>query len=415
LRPPERELILRERGTVRYVRLSPSRQMTIGAIGLAACVVVAAGVIAFVMRGYDLARVTNEVADSRAARQLLIGALGDYRERFRVVSQNLDDGSLELGVLEQRSRSVRATVLAAKLTSGAQSSVAALHDAALRQLDTLESTLSNLSHRGADLRMELAELHSQIESAALEAPSSEDRQEALVVKVKALERQVASLEASEGELVKKLAESTAGNIGEAERTIRRVGLNADQLIDAVKGRSGVGGPFVAFRPDLLRQLGVDPARMNLDQNWGRWTTLRGVLRNLPLGAPMLTYEMVSTFGHRSDPFNGRAAMHNGLDLTGPPGSPIYATAPGIVRFVGWRDRYGKMVEIDHGMGIRTRYGHLHAFNVGEGQIVSPGDQVGEMGSTGRSTGAHLHYEVLFNDEPQDPMKFIQAGVRVLKN
>ena len=127
---------------------------------------------------------------------------------------------------------------------------------------------------------------------------------------------------------------------------------------------------------------------------------------------MKNYEVVSGYGVRNDPFTGRPAMHYGLDFIGSSGSAIRATAPGEVSYIGWKAAYGKTVEIDHGMGFRTRYAHLNKIAVRRGQNVKTGDIVGEMGSTGRSTGAHLHYEVLFNDEPRDPMRFIRAGAHV---
>ena len=108
---------------------------------------------------------------------------------------------------------------------------------------------------------------------------------------------------------------------------------------------------------------------------------------------------------RGDPENGHAGFHTGIDLTAPYDSPVYATAPGVVTYAGYRDDYGKIVEIDHGNGIATRYAHLHAFTVSVGQRIPAHAQVGYLGSTGRATGPHVHYEVVVNGEPQDPQKF----------
>ena len=123
-------------------------------------------------------------------------------------------------------------------------------------------------------------------------------------------------------------------------------------------------------------------------------------------------EVSSGFGVRRDPFLGRPAMHTGLDLRGDIGEPVRATADGKVEIAGWDGGYGNMVEIDHGHGLSTRFGHLSKIEVKVGQKVHIGDVIGRIGSTGRSTGPHLHYETRINGEPVDPQKFLRAGIRL---
>jgi murein DD-endopeptidase MepM/ murein hydrolase activator NlpD len=108
-------------------------------------------------------------------------------------------------------------------------------------------------------------------------------------------------------------------------------------------------------------------------------------------------------------------MHYGIDLGGIFKSSVYATAPGVVSYVGWKGKIGRLVEINHGAGIKTRYGHLHKILVKKGQKIGFRDKIGLLGSTGRSTGAHLHYEIQSGGRPQDPMKFIKAGRYVFQN
>jgi murein DD-endopeptidase MepM/ murein hydrolase activator NlpD len=134
-----------------------------------------------------------------------------------------------------------------------------------------------------------------------------------------------------------------------------------------------------------------------------------LVKVLPVTAPLQSYEIGSGFGVRGDPINGRASYHTGLDFRAPYMSPVYATAPGVVTFAGYRADYGKIVEIDHGHGITTRYGHLHRYAVSVGQHVAAHSQIGFLGSTGRATGPHVHYEVLVNGEPQDPTKFLSLA------
>jgi murein DD-endopeptidase MepM/ murein hydrolase activator NlpD len=134
--------------------------------------------------------------------------------------------------------------------------------------------------------------------------------------------------------------------------------------------------------------------------------LHALVKALPVSAPLESYEIGSSFGVRGDPINGRSAYHTGLDFRAPYMSPVYATAAGVVTYSGYRDDYGKIVEIDHGNGIATRYAHLHRQTVSVGQRVAAHSQIGFLGSTGRATGPHVHYEVLVNGEPHDPEKFL---------
>ena len=134
-----------------------------------------------------------------------------------------------------------------------------------------------------------------------------------------------------------------------------------------------------------------------------------MVKSLPVAAPLHSYEIGSRFGVRGDPMNGHAALHTGTDFRAPYMSPVYATASGVVTFSGYRDDYGKIVEIDHGNGLATRYGHLNRATVSVGQQVAAQTQIGFLGSTGRATGPHVHYEVVVNGEPQDPEKFMALG------
>ena len=123
----------------------------------------------------------------------------------------------------------------------------------------------------------------------------------------------------------------------------------------------------------------------------------------------MDYEINSPFGARSDPLNRRAAIHEGVDLGAPFGSPVYATGEGVVEFAGPWDRYGLTIEINHGGGVVTRYAHLSRIKVKEGQKVTRATVIGMLGTSGRSTGPHLHSEVRLSDTPKDPLKFIAAG------
>ncbi|MGN6424958.1 MAG: M23 family metallopeptidase [Asticcacaulis sp.] len=137
--------------------------------------------------------------------------------------------------------------------------------------------------------------------------------------------------------------------------------------------------------------------------------------HLPFGRPTVGTRESSGFGVRLDPFTHTPHYHTGQDFAGPMFTPVYATAPGIVSFTGVRTGYGNVVEIDHGNGFMTRYAHLAAFSVHPGQRVALDQRIASMGSTGRSTGPHLHYEVWINGRPQNPARFLKAGDYVQQN
>jgi murein DD-endopeptidase MepM/ murein hydrolase activator NlpD len=136
---------------------------------------------------------------------------------------------------------------------------------------------------------------------------------------------------------------------------------------------------------------------------------------MPFSAPLDQYQIASGFGTRSDPINGRRAMHTGLDFNAPVKTPVLSTAPGRVVFADWHGEYGRLVEIDHGFGIRTRYAHLAEISVKKDEEVPNRAKVGLLGSSGRSTGPHLHYEVLVDGRPLNPKKFLEAARHVLKD
>ena len=190
-----------------------------------------------------------------------------------------------------------------------------------------------------------------------------------------------------------------------------LGLNTAKM-ESSSQHSGTGGPYVPvkLRPDagpFERQLyRVNLTRAQIDR-------LNGALALVPYRKPVVgEIEFTSGFGVRMDPFVGRPAMHTGLDFRASMGDPVRATANGKVVSAGWSGGYGRMVEIDHGHGLSTRYGHLSAIDVSVGQSVKIGQVVGEVGSTGRSTGPHLHYETRIDGEAVDPQKFLRAGMRL---
>ncbi|MGY3452808.1 peptidoglycan DD-metalloendopeptidase family protein [Bradyrhizobium sp. USDA 4353] len=216
-------------------------------------------------------------------------------------------------------------------------------------------------------------------------------------------RQIAMLSSAEETLESKLRRMRG--------VITDLGLDMGQL-EAAAPKGGMGGPFVPvklgaesgpFERQLYR---ISITRAQVDK-------MNRTLSLVPYRKPVIgEVEFTSGFGVRSDPFLGRPAMHTGLDFRAATGDPVRVTANGKVVNAGWAGGYGRMVEVDHGNGLSTRYGHLSEINVKIGQQVKIGDIIGEVGSTGRSTGPHLHYETRIDGEAVDPQKFLRAGVRL---
>ena len=177
--------------------------------------------------------------------------------------------------------------------------------------------------------------------------------------------------------------------------LQKLGLTASRV-------AAVGGPFEAAGK-------ADPTFKQLFTNWKKLDTLQDGAIAVPSDKPVRTGSFTSGYGVRSDPFQGRSAMHAGIDLSGAVGTPIYATADGIVTTAGYNSGgYGNLIKIDHGRGIETRYGHLSKMNVQAGQRIRRGEMIGRMGSTGRSTGSHLHYEVRIDGRAVNPVPFMKS-------
>ncbi|MBP6876834.1 MULTISPECIES: M23 family metallopeptidase [unclassified Phenylobacterium] len=198
---------------------------------------------------------------------------------------------------------------------------------------------------------------------------------------------------------------------------RLAGLTPSTFVP--KGGS-LGGPLIEAKDPraLAAVLDVDEDFAERIQHAATNLSEAGALvdaaAKLPFARPTTAAAQTSSYGVRFDPFTRRPAFHSGLDFAGPTNTPIYSTAPGVVSFTGVRSGYGNTIEIDHGRGFKTRYAHLQAIGVRPGERVTVGSRIGGMGSTGRSTGPHLHYEVWVNGRAQNPSRFVKAGDYVLQ-
>lgn len=226
-----------------------------------------------------------------------------------------------------------------------------------------------------------------------------------------LQRSLDQVETRQVAMLNTAEESMESKLRRMRGVITDLGLNMAQL-DAAAPKAPMGGPFVPVKLNgdagpFAKQLSrINITRAQVEQ-------LNRTLALVPYRKPVVgEVEFTSGFGVRTDPFLGRAAMHTGLDFRAQTGDPVRVTANGKVVRAAWAGGYGQMVEVDHGNGLSTRYGHLSEILAKVGQQVKIGDVIGEVGSTGRSTGPHLHYETRIDGEAVDPQKFLRAGVRL---
>jgi murein DD-endopeptidase MepM/ murein hydrolase activator NlpD len=247
------------------------------------------------------------------------------------------------------------------------------------------------------------------------AASSESREEEKAVKtISAMVPEAAGLarvEARQIQFAEKMTKVAQARTLKAEAAIRQFGLNPEVL--ARQARNAQGGLFEPFFGKGKKDV-RDPRFLKLAAALGRMDAMERALAAIPTAMPAASMMMSSGFGYRTDPFTGSGAMHAGLDFMGPVGTPIRAAAEGKVVFAGFNGGYGNVIEIRHANGLVTRYAHLSGLNVRRGQMVERGVQIGRMGSTGRSTGSHLHFEVRLNGQAINPRKFLEANPDVLK-
>lgn len=292
-------------------------------------------------------------------------------------------------------------------------------DSAMARLNAASGSNADLAQaiekRHAALAMLLSDLNGAPGAAAALTPAIDH---ALSAESASPVRRVEMVRVGQEQLLEAADSFARSRADRLRMAFRMAGLSPSNFID--RGGS-LGGPLIDSKDPraLAAVLDVDDGFAVRIQRAARDLSevrqLTEATENLPLGRPTAAGQQTSGFGVRFDPFTRRPAYHSGLDFNGGYAQPIFATGPGVVAYTGQRSGYGNVVEIDHGRGLKTRYAHLSSFAVARGQRVGVGQRIAAMGSTGRSTGTHLHYEVWVNGRAQNPGRFLKAGQYVQQN
>ena len=445
---PERQIYIRSDGRVQFFTFGPSLQAT-----LAGLVLIFLGWVAFatvnvifkdrIIAAKDhryqqmQAAYENKVADLQISYDELNAALVSAEDRFKATADALQTKQNAITGFLNRANQAQASVggatnlalpPATSLAGATDASATNFDDAGSSQLSVMPGPAQPQPRTARPLKSSL--LGNAYKQVATFVQTMRERLDPSPLRdlaavalrhpgLRSLEAQtgrVAHIGDSETLLMAKTENALGQDVGNLRNMVRRAGINPDSL--ARKASSGEGGPEISL--DQVRIEGIsDPqftraylsAAAVLDQLNG----LSAVVEHVPLALPVssASFDKSSGFGPRVDPFTRRYAFHSGVDFAGPWGSVVHSTAPGVVVFAGNRGGYGNMVEVDHGFGIHTRYGHLSTIGVRMGMRVEKGANLGRVGSTGRSTGPHVHYEVWYDDVAKNPINFIEAGRHVL--
>jgi murein DD-endopeptidase MepM/ murein hydrolase activator NlpD len=417
---PDRELMLRTDGKVWFVKISHRLQLSV----LFSVLIMSGWAIftslTFFINDKVIEAKDNQILNSRLIYRSLLSEVSDYQNKFASLTNELErNHTLMLNLVEKNAtlqQNLRATESELATSQQRQDEIVAAKDNLKNELSKIQQGMRSLNTRNFELKGNLSSISSDLEGALSERNASRALANRLANQVARLKNELNDLQESEKDVIARLTRRASEKIDELETFVARTGLKPSKLVAGLEGQDGTaaGGPFIAYSGEADAGEHLKASITNLDSRLSQLETLEKLVNVMPLSPPLDHFSVSSHYGKRRDPINRRWAMHYGLDLSGVRGSTIFATAPGVVKFAGRKGKYGRLVVIDHGHGFKTRYGHLHKILVKRGQKVDYRSKIALLGSSGRSTGPHLHYEVLYNGRAHNPWKFIKAGRYVYK-
>ena len=418
----DRDLLIRANGVVKHFRLSRFLQfnMVVGVIGL--FIWVAYSSVSFLLYNDVLVSAKKELIEARIAYRGLLSEVTDYQIKFSRLASDLGKNhGLMLGLVE-RNASLQQNVKTVKnklvSSQSRQEEITRARLALKNELSDIQVKLNSMNNHNFALKGNLNTISSDLESAVLERNKAWKENNNYKIMVSKLKKKMQKLSDERLEVFDNLNQKTQDDIKGIENLLDLAGIDTKKIIN-ISGinppqKIGLGGPYISSESPIgsKQDLKVKIALLNTNLNY--YSKLSNLMNHIPISPPLDYFTISSHFGKRRDPINKRWAMHNGLDMVGTRNTKIYSTGPGKVTFAGRKGRYGKLVEVDHGFGFKTRYGHLNKIFVKRGQKIKYRKKVGLMGTTGRSTGNHLHYEILLNGKNHNPWRIIKAGRYVYK-
>jgi murein DD-endopeptidase MepM/ murein hydrolase activator NlpD len=426
---PDREFYYRSQGRVYYRSLGGVTQSLFVATVLGFFGWVSFASINLIFKNEIIDGKNLTIAEMRQSYDKLSNRLDETQQHFDAIAGKLEaKHKLLLAIVTQNAdleQKLSTLTHELKKVSSARDKALTKKRSLSQRLAILEADMKTTTVTKNSLGNALDGAMAKVSDLKRQRDTTIQSRDSLASLVDRLELRLADIKASQQSLITRLHERTALNVSEMEDMIKLTGLDLEKLVASVKPKNnGQGGPFVKLGPNEDgsttakfdgMKVGFGDSVLALEAHLGRWEALQDVAQRIPLAAPADSYYLSSGYGRRKDPIRKKWANHYGLDLAGRFKTRIRATAAGIVTFAGRNGLLGRMVEISHGMGLKTRYGHLHRILVKKGQRVEFRDKIGLMGSTGRSTGYHVHYEVIYRGKPKDPAKFLKAGRYVFKN
>ncbi|RLK10955.1 M23 family metallopeptidase [Ruegeria conchae] len=423
---PERRVFLKSDNDTRFIRLSSETQIAaVAGVGvMVAWTAIATSIL--LMDSIGSGNFREQAKRDQAT----------YQERLNILSDERDTRAAEALAAHDRFNAAleQISVMQSELLES---------ENRRRELETgievIQTTLRATMKQREDARIELAELQQSADGdSAYMAASANPAQMAFMTDALArtaaqrdqiaadaqgalhqrdeLELEIRLMQERSDEIFRQLEEAMVISVEPLDKMFRNAGMPTDRILDEVRrGYSGMGGPLTPLSLSTRgEELTPDQIRANiLLEQMDQLNLYRIAAEKAPFASPVrAAVRFTSGYGTRRDPKTGGRRMHNGADFAGPSGTDIFATADGVVTHAGWQSGFGRLVKIKHAFGIETLYAHNTKVRVKVGQRVSRGDHIADMGSTGRSTGTHLHYEVRVNGKPVNPMTYIKAARNV---
>ncbi|MGO4915115.1 DUF5930 domain-containing protein [Pseudogemmobacter sp. W21_MBD1_M6] len=425
---PEQRLFLRSDHETRFIRLYPVTQAIAltGSALVVAWTIIATAIL--LMDSIGAGNVREQAKREQFTYEARLNALSRERDkraeeasaaqqRFSVALEQVSVMQSSYLASEDRRKELETGIEVIQKTL---QRVVKERDGALQETDVLTAQLESTTGsartdagRADDIEGTVDFLTAALDTTAQERDQiASDAAEAFQ-EVQELEHEARLVEDRNNKIFGQLEEAVSVSLSPLDKMFRAAGMPTDRIIEEVRrGYSGQGGPLtpIAFSTKG-NPLDIDSLRANaIIGSLDKMNMYRIAAEKAPFAIPVKSaFRFTSGFGVRRDPITGGSRMHSGTDFAGAHGTPIYATADGVVTHAGWSSGYGRLVKIQHQFGIETSYAHQSQIRVKVGQRVSRGDRIGDMGNTGRSTGTHLHYEVRVGGKPVNPMVYIKAA------